>query len=269
VRCAFPLVFGLALLSSGCAWYGLAPRPPSAGAFHFTIATYNLNNDDGANPYTLDAIGLAKADIVCLQEVTELWRMAIEGRYGGSFPHRLFKIDEAGGAAGLGVLSRFPIRDGGWHAGPNGWHPAWHYLVDTPNGTFKILNTHLRMATGQHGNALQSYLRSGADHEFEIRLFLSQNTDAVPTLVVGDLNEGSRGAAVRYLERSGFHNALPLYHPEEPTWRYRRWFVFQFKQELDHILFDASFAPIDAWVVDAGASDHLPVVAHLESTRRF
>lgn len=269
MRCAFPLVFGFALLSSGCAWYGLAPRPPSAGAFHFTIATYNLNNDDGANPYTLDAIGLAKADIVCLQEVTELWRMAIEGRYGGSFPHRLFKIDEAGGAAGLGVLSRFPIRDGGWHAGPNGWHPAWHYLVDTPNGTFKILNTHLRMATGQHGNALQSYLRSGADHEFEIRLFLSQNTDAVPTLVVGDLNEGSRGAAVRYLERSGFHNALPLYHPEEPTWRYRRWFVFQFKQELDHILFDASFAPIDAWVVDAGASDHLPVVAHLESTRRF
>jgi endonuclease/exonuclease/phosphatase family metal-dependent hydrolase len=263
------LGFALASIEVGCGWSRLLPRSPSAGAFHFAIATYNLNNDDGANPYTLDAIGLTNADIVCLQEVTELWRTAIEARYVGSFPYRLFKIDEGGGAAGLGVLSRFPIRDGGWHAGPNGWHPAWHYLVETPNGTFKILNAHLRMATGQHGNALQSYLRSRTDHEFEIRLFLSQNTDAVPTLVVGDLNEGSRGAAVRYLERSGFRNALPLYHPEEPTWRYRRWLVFQFTQELDHILFDASFVPIDAWVVEGGASDHLPVVARLEATRRF
>ena len=26
---------------------------------------------------------------------------------------------------------------------------------------------------------------------------------------------------------------------------------------------------VDAWVVNGGASDHLPVVAHLEATRRF
>jgi endonuclease/exonuclease/phosphatase family metal-dependent hydrolase len=268
MRWIVPLALGL-VFSSACSWYRLEPRAPRPGSFHFTIATYNLNNDDGANPYTLDAIGLAKADIVCLQEVTELWRMSIESRYGASYPYRAYKIDEGGGAAGLGILSRFPIRDGGFHAGPNGWHPAWHHLVDTPNGTFKILNTHLRMATGQHGNALQSYLRSGADHEFEIRLFMSQNTDPVPTLVVGDFNEGPNGSAVQYLEDLGLRNALPLYHPGEPTWRYRRWLVFQFTQELDHILFDCSFAPIDARVVKSGASDHLPVVAHFEATRRF
>jgi len=95
-------------------------------------------------------------------------------------------------------------------------------LIDTPNGTFKILNTHLRMATGEHGNAVQSYLRSRADHDFEIRLFMSQSTAAVPTLVAGDFNEGPNGAAVRYLDGVGFENALPLYHPGEPTWRYQR-----------------------------------------------
>ena len=268
MQCVLPLVAGL-VVAGGCGLFGRAPRAPQPGAFHFTIATYNLNSDDGANPRTLDAIGMAEADIVCLQEITELWRMAIERRYRSSYPYRFFKVDEGGGAAGLGILSRFPIRDGGWHAGPNGWHPAWHHLVDTPNGTFKILNTHLRMATGQHGNAIQSYLRAGADHEFEIRCFLSKNKDAVPTLVVGDFNEGPHGSAVRYLEGVGFQNALPLYHPDEPTWRYRRWFVFQFTQELDHILIDGSFEPIDAWVVRAGASDHLPVVAHLEAPRRF
>jgi endonuclease/exonuclease/phosphatase family metal-dependent hydrolase len=268
MRCVLPLASAL-IVASGCGWFGRAPRAPNPGAFHFTVATYNLNNDDGANPWTLDAIGLAKADIVCLQEITELWRSSIEWRYGASYPYRLFKVDEGGGAAGLGILSRFPVRDGGWHAGPNGWHPAWHFFVDTPNGTFKILNAHLRMATGQHGNAIQSYLRAGADHDFEIRFFLSQNAHPLPTLVVGDFNEGPNGSALRYLERVGFQNALPLYHPGEPTWRYRRWFVFQFTQELDHILFDGSFASVDAWVVKSGASDHLAVVAHLEATRRF
>jgi endonuclease/exonuclease/phosphatase family metal-dependent hydrolase len=255
--------------SIDCSWFGQAPRAPHAGAFHFTIATYNLNNDDGANPWTLDAIRSTGADIVCLQEVTELWRVAIDARYGAVYPYRAFKVDEGGGAAGLGILSRFPIRDGGWHPGPNGWHPASHYLVDTPNGVFKILNAHLRMAIGQHGNAVQSYLRAAADHEFEMRLFLSQNADAVPALVVGDFNEGPSGGAIRYLERIGFRNALPLYRPDEPTWRYRHWPIFQFPQELDHILFDGSFTPLDAWVVEDGASDHLAVVAHFEAARKF
>lgn len=152
MRRVLPLALGL-LMSVGCVWFGREPRAPRPGAFHFTIATYNLNNDDGANPWTLDAIRAAESDIVCLQEVTELWRVSIESRYGASHPYRSFKVDEGGGAAGLGILSRFPIRDGGWHAGPSGWHPAWHHLIDTPNGTFKILNTHLRMVTGQHGNA--------------------------------------------------------------------------------------------------------------------
>jgi endonuclease/exonuclease/phosphatase family metal-dependent hydrolase len=268
MRCVLPLALAVAV-SSGCGWYRLEPRTPNPSAFHFTIATYNLNNDNAADPRTLEAIGMATADVICLQEITELWQMSIESRYAGSYPYRMFKIDEGGGAAGLGILSRFPIRDGGWHAGPNGWHPAWHYLIDTPNGTFKILNAHLRMATGQHGNAIQSYLRSRADHDFEIRLFMSQSTDSVPTLVVGDFNEGPNGSAVRYLEKVGFQNALPLYHPGEPTWRYGRWTLAQFTQELDHILFDGSFEPVDAWVVNAGASDHLPVVARLEAPRRF
>jgi endonuclease/exonuclease/phosphatase family metal-dependent hydrolase len=266
MRSVLLLVLGTAA-ASGCAWYRREPHSPRPSAFHFTIATYNLNNDDPANPRTLDAIGMAGADVICLQEITDLWQSSIESRYGSTYPHRLFKIDD--GAAGLGILSRFPIRDGGWHQGPNGWHPAWHYLIDSPNGTFKILNTHLRMSIGQHGNALQSFLRTRADHDFEIRLFMKQNTDPMPTLVVGDFNEGPNGSAVRYLEGIGFQNALPLYHPGEATWRYGQWVVARFTQELDHILFDAAFEPVNAWVVNAGASDHLPVVAHLEALRRF
>jgi endonuclease/exonuclease/phosphatase family metal-dependent hydrolase len=256
-----------AFFAMGCASRPLEPRDPDPGAFHFTIETYNLNNDEGGNLDTLAALGQANADVICLQEITTEWQASIEARYDRLYAYRMFKTDPGGGAAGLGILSRFPVRDGGWHAGPNGWHPAWHYLVDTPHGTFKIMNTHLRNATGQNGNTIQSILRTADDHRYEINLFTSQNTLELPTVILGDFNEGPSGAAVEYLEGIGYQNILPLFHPGQPTWRYARSVGSQFTQELDHILFDAAFEPLNAWVVNAGASDHLPVVAHLEASR--
>ena len=35
---------------------------------------------------------------------------------------------------------------------------------------------------------------------------------------------------------------------------------------IDHILFDRAFVPLNAYVLDSGNSDHLPVVAHLEAS---
>ena len=55
-------------LLAGCAASPLGPRDPDPGAFHFTVETYNLNNDDPADLATLTTIGEASADIVCLQE---------------------------------------------------------------------------------------------------------------------------------------------------------------------------------------------------------
>jgi endonuclease/exonuclease/phosphatase family metal-dependent hydrolase len=162
-------------------------------------------------------------------------------------------------------MSRFAVRDGGWHPGPNGWHPSWYHLVDTPHGTVSILNTHLRNATGQNGDTVQSYLRTGEDHLFEIKQETERCTTVFPTVVVGDFNEGTDGAAIRYLEQTGYRDILPLYHPGQPTWRYKTSVGGQFTQTLDHILFDSSFEPLNAWVVNAGDSDHLPVLAHLEA----
>ena len=85
----------------------------------------------------------------------------------------------------------------------------------------------------------------------------------VPTLVLGDFNEGVGGVAVEYLEDRGYTNALPLYRPGQFTWRGNS-VANQFTQTLDHVLFDSSFEPLNAWVTDTGGSDHLPVVVHLE-----
>jgi endonuclease/exonuclease/phosphatase family metal-dependent hydrolase len=259
-----PLACAAATLC-GCGKVPLTPRDPDPGAFHFVLQTYNLNNDEGGDQNTLAALGQASADVVCLQEVTTVWQEAIEARYANKYPYRAFKIDPGGGAAGLGIMSRFAIRDGGWRPGPIGWHPSWYHLVDTPHGTVSILNTHLRNATGEHGGTVESYLRTDEDHLYEIKQQTDRCTTVFPTIVVGDFNEGTGGAAIRYLEQTGYQNILPLYHPGQPTWHYKSTVGGQFSQTLDHILFDASFEPLNAWVVNAGSSDHLPVLAHLEA----
>ena len=88
-------------------------------------------------------------------------------------------------------------------------------------------------------------------------------------LIAGDFNEGTSGAAIRYLQENGYQNILPLYHPGQPTWRYDKTVGGQFTQTIDHILFDDAFESLNAWVVNSGASDHLPVLAHLQVTRDF
>jgi hypothetical protein len=81
--------------------------------------------------------------------------------------------------------------------------------------------------------------------------------------VLGDFNEGTSGAAVRPIPRGKrVSKCPPLYHPGQPTWRYKATIGAQFTQTLDHLLFDSSFESLNAWVVNAGSSDHLPVVAH-------
>jgi endonuclease/exonuclease/phosphatase family metal-dependent hydrolase len=247
-----------------CGTAPLTPRDPDPGAFHFVVETYNLLNERGGDPSTLDALGRAGADVVCVQEVTLAWQNAIESRYAADYPHRAFKIDHDAGAGGLGIISRFPIHAGGWRPGPNGWHPSWEHVVDTPHGPVSILNAHLRNATGGNGDTVQSYLRTDEDHVTEIKEAIARCA-VLPTIVLGDFNEGTNGSAIRYLEQNGFQNALPLYHPGQPTWRYKSTVGGQFTQTIDHILFDTSFEPLNAWVVNAGESDHLPVIAHLQA----
>jgi endonuclease/exonuclease/phosphatase family metal-dependent hydrolase len=74
-------------------------------------------------------------------------------------------------------------------------------------------------------------------------------------------SRGPNGAAVEYL-RLGFRHSSSSGQPLPTAGR-----SGQFTQELDHILFDPSFEPLNSWVVNAGASDHLPVMAHLEAAK--
>lgn len=259
------LAVALLWCTSACGPVPLEPRDPDPGAAHFTVQTFNVEFLHSGDEATIEAVGHANADIVCLQEVTPDWELVLRDRYGEQYPSMLFR--SKGGTGGLAALSHYTMEDRGILPSPDGSHPAWHLLVDSPMGMIEVLNVHLRSAfAGQSGvKAAAAFLSIGGDHSKEIQHYYSDVTRSYPTLAVGDFNEEPGGDAVKYLESQGFQDILSLYHPGQPTWRYPP--SWQLEQCLDHILFDSSFEPLNAWVEQRGNSDHLPVVAHLESAQ--
>lgn len=271
-RCVLTALWPVpALLALGCGQPPLEPRDPTPGVPHFSIATYNILSSDPADSATLETIGATRADIICLEEVTEEWERAVRERYAAEYPNMVFVAE--GGAGGLGVLSKQRLIEEAFYEAPNDWHPAWSVLAETPAGWLNVLTVHLRSLYSGTGGVVSDYVNWGSDHVFEIQSVLKSSSAqalsvALPRMVLGDFNEESNGDAVRHLESLGYTDVLPLFRPGQFTWRTRS-LGNQFTQALDHILYDDAVTPLNAYVLNAGSSDHLPVVAHFEATRAW
>jgi len=259
VRSVLPLSSIFAI--TACGEPLLRPRPPSEGAPHFTVMSYNIEIGGAGEPENLDAIGTVDADIVCLQEVTPESEVELRSLYAERYPYQLFKPQ--GGAGGLAALSRFPLEDRGLLQAAQGKHPSWHLEAQSPAGTLQLLNVHLRSLFSGGPNPLSSLLRTDSDHLAQIEFFSNECETEVPTIVLGDFNEEPDGDAVRFLEERGFLNLLPAYHPGQPTWGVNS-VGDQLRATIDHILINDQLVPLNAWVERLGSSDHMPVIAHLE-----
>lgn len=257
------LAFAVMLVACGEA--PLEPRAPTPGVPHYRVVTYNVHFPEAGDTRTISAIRATGADVVCLQETDDTWHAALEAELSAEYPHRSFV--PLAGPAGLAVLSRYPISEARVVSRSEGFRPAWLGTIETPSGPIEVLNVHLRATFDGSGDPLSSLLEAGADHRADVRAYLSEFSTDVPRLILGDFNEDPDGHALTWLEATGFRNALPLYHPGQPTW-FGTSIAKQLSLTLDHILFDGSFAPLDSYVLDRGGSDHVPVVAHLELPSR-
>ena len=253
----------LAALLVACGPAPLEPRDPTPGVPHFSVATFNVHYPTAGDAATSAAVGAIGADIVFLQETNAAWIDVLARS--SAYPYRSFKVDE--GPRGLTVLSRFPIEDRGLLPAPHGWHPAWRVVVATPAGPLQVLQVHLRSRFEGTADPLSNLASTSIDHQREIAQFFAA-CEAMPTIVLGDFNEEPDGSALFWLEQRGFRNLLPLYRPGQWTWQGRS-VAGQLTLTIDHILFDASLLPLNAWISSAGDSDHLPVVGHFEAAYRW
>jgi endonuclease/exonuclease/phosphatase family metal-dependent hydrolase len=226
------------------------------------LMTYNLNYTNPDFSTTLDAIERADADLVLLQEVSSPWRDALRARFARRYPHQTFHVYSRA-SGGLAVLSKLPIEHDELWAPPSGtgaWFPAERLVVTTAFGPLQLLNVHLRPALDR-GSWIRGFMTTPEVRRAEITAHWARLDPALPTIVAGDFNEDPTGRAVDYLTAQGLRR---LATAGPTTWHYqvtsRRKTFDLLTMDIDHVMIDARLAASDAHVLDAGTSDHRPVV---------
>lgn len=235
----------------------LAPDAPS-----LTLMTYNVNYGIAGDPDTIDAISSSGAELILLQETTQTWERSLREELSTQYPHMHFA--HCCGAGGLAILSTRPFEVLDTLEPPQGgWFPAMLLRADTSLGPIAILQVHLRPPLSNSGNVLLGYLSTPKVRELEITHYIDQITShhkALPALVVGDFNEDD-GRAIAHLDTHGMKSVLPEFSPDQHTWRWHT-SLGELTQRLDHVVYDPNaLTPHTAHVVEAGRSDHLPIVA--------
>lgn len=232
---------------------------------HVRILTFNINYAMPAPDETLAAIREAKADIVLLQEVNTAWERYLRPRLRRTYRHVQFRI--TGRAGGAAVLSTGGVKEIAWVRPEAGWFPAWVLRVETAIGPVQILSVHLRPPANDRGRyTIASFLAAGAIHLKEIQELSRQLKLKLPTIIVGDFNENDGGAALTWLHRQGYVNALPEFDLKTPTWHWPTETLTLYGR-LDHILYSRPLHALEARVIRKGGSDHYPVLAVLEARR--
>ena len=227
------------------------------------LMTFNVNYANPDIHATLAAIDRADADVVLLQEITREWQDALVAHFRARYPHRVFRLHHRA-PGGLAVLSKQPIRIEELLASPvHTWFPAERLVVETTFGDLQILNVHLRPAV-DGGSWVKGYFTTPPLRRREIEAYWPKLARHLPTVVAGDFNEDERGSVLSFLAKQGLVR-VPASGPK--TWHYQTTVRGKTSDvlalDIDHVVIDKSLVASEARVLDAGTSDHRPVMVTL------
>jgi endonuclease/exonuclease/phosphatase (EEP) superfamily protein YafD len=233
--------------------------PPAASSL--LLMTYNVNYGVAGDAESMRLIEESGADVVLLQETNRAWEEALRGGLSDVYQHMAF-LHADRRAGGLGFLSRHPIELAETKDSPIGWFPAWRAIVESPIGKVQLINLHLRPPS-RRGGAVRGYFESQVERLRETEEYLTLVSKDMPVILAGDFNEDARGRSLQHLVSLGFESVLDRFRPWQPTWRWQT-AMGEVRWQLDHIVLTRPLRATAAWVVDGGASDHVPVLARIE-----
>jgi endonuclease/exonuclease/phosphatase family metal-dependent hydrolase len=224
------------------------------------VLTFNVNWGGAHMDLAAQAIRNSGAEIVCLQETTPEWEAYLTRSLKAEYPFMEFRHSATRMGGGLAVLAKGPAQEVAYVPSETGWFDGWIVEFKTAVGPVQVVNVHLRPPISDRGSWVSGYLTTGADRESEIERFFAARKQGLPTLVMGDFNDGENSPSVRWLESQGLANALPQFDRSTPTWNWRYRGV-TLKRRLDHILYTPDLHCSAARVLRSAASDHWPVEA--------
>lgn len=247
----------LALASlSACSTAQRQPRAPRPNEPTVRVMTYNVNFGLAGDRAALAVLDEGWADLVVLQETTPAWERHLRNDTQRTYPHMLFR--HSGGAGGLAALSKVPFEERDYLPARAGWFPAWRLVFDTRLGPLQVLAVHLRPPISDGGSVVSGYFATPSVRAQEIRDHYAALDPSLPTLVVGDFNEGPGGRALVFLRERGIRSALPQFDTPQDTWHWST-SVGSIEMQLDHIAHDERLEPLSVRVLPVGRSDHWPV----------
>jgi endonuclease/exonuclease/phosphatase (EEP) superfamily protein YafD len=251
-------VFVYLLFSFGLAC-ATARAPEAPTGPHFRVLGFNVNWGGPKPDLAVQAIAGSDADIVCLQETNPAWEELLRKTLAAKYPRMLFR--HFSGAGGKAFLSRLPIREIRYVTEKAGWFPGWVVEVQTPSGTVHVMNVHLRPPLSDRGGFSLGALYSTKDIRLqEVKDLHAHLDEKLPTIVMGDFNENTSGAAAGWFKSRGMTDAVQEFDPYGKTWHWNT-SLGTFSACFDHIFYSAHLHCVEADIIKEGASDHYPVTA--------
>jgi endonuclease/exonuclease/phosphatase (EEP) superfamily protein YafD len=219
--------------------------------------TYNAGAGHTTPEALVRLIGESDADIVGLQEIGDFHVAAIERELGAEYSYRV--LYGYGLAAGIGLMSRYPILHHEQFSGTYDFLPFLRVVIDYHGQPITIIVVHPPMPLLDRAGY---HIRS--DYDFAV--FSQMAQDGQPTLLIGDLNTTDRSDQYRRLKAAGLDDAfremgIGFGHTWPTTGRYPPIPLPLIR--IDYIWYNAHFRVARAWVGPDSGSDHLPVLADL------
>ena len=218
------------------------------------VLTYNVNFEL-FSPTTVDAVRATNADLVVLQESNAQWERAFRDV---GYAYTEFRAHDPDG--GMAVLSRMPFQTVEWRASPVGKFPAWCLRAETALGTLDVLAVHLHPPLDENG-LLTGYFTTSDERVAEVRHHMAcfgRDTD----LAVGDFNEGE-GEALDVVKAAGLRDAAEAFPPVARTWEMLVGSTV-LQGRPDHVFLGQAWVPVRIEVLEAGGSDHRPLLVTLQ-----
>jgi endonuclease/exonuclease/phosphatase (EEP) superfamily protein YafD len=260
------LLFAIAWLgAAGCSTLPqktLARHHPHAAlSSELRIGTYNVFIGTRDLARTVAVIRQMNADVVALQEVAPRSAVILGSEFSRDYPHRYF-------SAGLGLMSRFPLRRPRFQRSRRGINGFLLAEIDHRWGHLQIANLHLdplRIWTIQEKLTLPFQLgRQGNIHRDELAQAFENLRGDVPTILLGDFNRAN-DAAINRLREIGFVDSFAAVTPRPdriPTLHYSM-LGFRSGRRIDFIFHDGTFHTVSSQVLSGQPSDHDAVVSVL------